>query len=140
MLGVTSETALLADPVFPDRFVDTYTELICVSYEGHSEQQGFVREFLKPALVRKLRVSKAELFEALRFLIDQRVDSELLGKPFQLAEGCGSFQQVDEMGLDPALGKESQRFTGICTFLDTEDLNLQTFSSLCHARYGVSIR
>jgi hypothetical protein len=75
-----------------------------------------------------LRVPKPELVKTLRFLVDERVDSELLRESFQLAEGRCSFHEVDEVSFDPALGKKAQGFSGIRTFFDTEDLNLQPFS------------
>lgn len=138
MLRVTSER-LLADPRFPDRFVATYAKLIGISNERHSKEERLIGKFLQPPLVRKLRVAKTELVKTPRSFVDERGDAELLRESFQFADRRCSFHEVDEVSLDPTLGKKAQGFPGICAFLDTENLNLQFLSlqswsaSLLHA-------
>jgi hypothetical protein len=91
--------------------------------QGHAKHQWLLYQLLQPALVTEPRGSQTSVEELPRFAIDQRCHTELLGEPFQLPGGGGALLKVDEMGLDPPLGKESKRLTGIRAFLYTKDLD-----------------
>ena len=66
---------------------------------------------------------QAELDEAFRFAIEERLDAELLREPSQLAKRCGAFLQIDEVCLDPAFGEEPKRLARVGVFLDAEYLD-----------------
>src|SRR2546430_10715737 len=97
-------------------------ELLLVADQGHAEQQRLQRQLLEPAVFGQQRRPEAQLREPLGVAVDQGADPELLGEAAQLARRGGALVQIDEMGLDPALGEEAQRGGGVGALTDTEDL------------------
>ena len=69
------------------------------------------------------RVLKAQLRVALRVTINHLIEPELLNESLELARGCGSLVEIDEMRLDSTLGEEPQSFSGVGAFLHAKDLN-----------------
>ena len=55
--------------------------------------------------------------------VHQRLHAELLGEPAELARRGGALLQVHEVGLDPPLGEEAERFPRLGTLPDAEDLD-----------------
>src|SRR5205823_2449521 len=69
---------------------------------------------------------EAQLREAFGVAVDQGADTELLGEAAQLGGRGGPLVEIDEVGLDPTLGKETQRGAGVGALPDTEDLHVHT--------------
>ena len=77
---------LPSHPAFPRGFVRPDHDLVRISDERKTEQQGLFGEFLEPALVRKLRVAEAELVIALRVSIEKRSHAKFLCESTKLTK------------------------------------------------------
>jgi len=119
---LTATSDLRGHPLSPYRFIGADNELVAATNEREPEEKGFLDELFQPAVVRKLRIAKAELGEALRVSIDESRDAELLRETPELTERCGSLHQIDEMSLYSPFRKKTQGLTRFRTFLDAENL------------------
>ena len=72
-------------------------------------------------------MAKPKLVVSLRVAIDQFIEPEFLNESTQLAEGCGSFIEVDKVHLHAALGEESQCFSRVGAVPYAKDLNFHRF-------------
>src|ERR1051325_706405 len=114
------------DPGAPRLLRRADAQLLLMANQRHAEQQRLQGQFLEPALLREQRRREAQLREALGVAVDQGADTELLGEAAQLAGRGGPLVEIHEVGLDPTLGKETQRGAGVGALPDTEDLHFHT--------------
>jgi hypothetical protein len=112
-------------PRFPGYFIRPNDYLICIPNEREPKQRRFLRKFLQPSFVRKLRVPKTEFIIALRASINQRRHAKFLGESAKLSERCRAFKKIHEMGFYPSLREEAKCFTRIRTFLNAKYLDFQ---------------
>ena len=70
-----------------------------------------------------------------RVRVDQRADAELLRETAKLPERCSPLIEVDEMSLDPSLGKESQRLSRVRALSYAEDLYFHSLMPELNSRY-----
>src|SRR5919198_2006286 len=111
------------DPGSPGLLRRPHAQLVLVADQRHAEQQRLQGQLLEPALVRQQRRPEAELREAFRVAVDQGADAELLGEATQLAGRGGPLVEINEVGLDPALGEKAQRGARVGALADAEDLD-----------------
>src|SRR5205807_613671 len=114
------------DPGVPRLLRRAHAQLLLMADQGHAEQQRLRGQLVEPALLREQCRPEAQLREAPGVAVDQGADTELLGEAAQLAGRGGPLVEIDEMGLDPTLGKEPQRGAGVGALPDTEDLHVHT--------------
>lgn len=94
--------------------------------ERHPEEQRLFDQLLEPALIGETRVPKAQLAVGARLMVDQRAYAELLDEAPQLAGRSSTLDEIHEVRLHAALGKEPQGFSRVRALLNTEDLNFQS--------------
>lgn len=109
--------------MLPFGLCSTDCEPMLTSHQRHSKQQRLVGKLAEPPLVRELRIPQSKVEKTAGLTIDERLRSELLGEPLELAGGSGSFHQIDEMRSHASLGEEAQGLPRVGAFLDSEDLN-----------------
>ena len=94
-----------------------------MAHERHAKHQGLLDQLLEPALLAEARCCHSAIEKPPRLAVYQGFHPELLSKSLQLPRGRGALLKIDEVGLDPALGKEAKCFPGLGAFLDAEDLD-----------------
>src|SRR5205814_9279571 len=114
------------DPGAPRLLRRAYAQLLSMADQRHAEQQRLHGQLVEPALLREQCRPEAQLREAFGVAVDQGADTELLGEAAQLAARGGPLVEIDEVGLDPTLGKETQRGARVGALPDTEDLHVHT--------------
>jgi hypothetical protein len=91
--------------------------------ERHPKHQRLLDQLLQPTLFTESRSCQTTVEESSRLAVDQGFYPELLGEALQLSRGGGALLKIDEVGLDPSLGKEAKRFPGVGAFLYAEYLD-----------------
>lgn len=66
---------------------------------------------------------QTQLVVTLRFLVDQMIQTKALHEPLQFALGHRALGEIHEVRLDAAFREEPLRLSGVCAFLDPEDLD-----------------
>ena len=90
---------------------------------GIRSSKRLLDELVEPAIVAQPRRAETEIGEPAGFAVHQRRHAELLREPSELAGRGRALLQVHEMGLDAPLGEEAERFPGLGTLADAEDLD-----------------
>src|SRR5690348_14205889 len=95
-------------PLLPLRLGEPDREVHPLTNHRHFEQKRFFAQLCKPCFIRHACVLQAQILISCRRLIYKGGDSELLREPPELAQGCGTPVEIDEVCLDSSLSKESK--------------------------------
>src|SRR5207302_773351 len=104
-----------------------YTVRISSALDGVNCSRNQARAFrMRGSRRRSYSLSSRSALSYVVVAVDQGADTELLGEAAQLGGRGGPLVEIDEVGLDPTLGKETQRGAGVGALPDTEDLHVHT--------------
>ena len=92
-------------------------------HQRYAKEEQLLDQLFEPPVVAQPGGAEPEIGVPAGAPVHQCLDAELPGEALELSRRGGTLLEVYEVGLDPALGEETQGLAGVSVLADAENLD-----------------